>query len=168
MSYICCMKIKKIKWVPIVGFEGLYDISNDGQVRNSKTMRILKLSLHRQGYLYAFLFKDKKPVGRGVHRLVAEAFIPNPENKDDVTHINGIKRNNSVENLMWVTSSEGSKLSFANGREPNRKKAVQDLQTNQTYDSLAIACKITGVNYNTALVHIHRNAPNKRFQYLWT
>ena len=162
------MKKSNIMWRPIDELDGKYEISNQGQLRNSKTLKILKPRIHSQGYLYASLRKNKAQFSKGVHRLVAEAFIPNPENKSDVTHINGIKRNNSVENLMWVTSSEGSKLSFANGREPNRKKAVQDLQTNQTYDSLAIACKITGVNYNTALVHIHRNAPNKRFQYLWT
>ncbi len=95
-------------WKDIIGYEGLYQVSNTGLVKSLKGRRerILKFSSPR-GYKCVKLYKDGK-VNYLVHRLVAKAFIPNPDNKPDVNHLDGVRSNNNAENLEWCTSSENS------------------------------------------------------------
>lgn len=92
-------------WKEITGTDGKYLVSSTGRVKNAKTGRILVASPNHNGYL-------RLRLGRGkdyrVHRLVAEAFIPNPDNKPCVDHINTIKDDNRVENLRWVTVDENN------------------------------------------------------------
>lgn len=106
-------------WKPVVGFEGLYEVSSYGRVRtvlhytkrgNSDHAlvkeRILKFFLSRKGYYCIKLRKDGAAIHKKVHRLVAEAFLPNPENKTQIDHIDTNKLNNAVSNLRWATPSE--------------------------------------------------------------
>ena len=84
-----------------------YSINEQGQVRNDKTGLIKSPTLNkRNGYLVLDLYKNNKREKVPVHRLVAEAFIPNPENKLTVDHADGDRKNNSIENLRWATYSE--------------------------------------------------------------
>ena len=101
------------EWRPVVGWEGLYEVSNTGYVRNSKTGKILKPLLSTQGYHQV----DLKIVRHGaivkrkmapIHKLVAVAFIPNTDNKPAIDHINTVKTDNCVDNLRWVTPYENS------------------------------------------------------------
>lgn len=86
-----------------------YSINEDGEVRNDITGRIKKPSTNKKnGYLIIDLYKDNKSKKVPVHRLVAEAFIPNPENKATVDHIDGDRKNNSIDNLRWATYSENN------------------------------------------------------------
>ncbi|MDR2009969.1 MAG: HNH endonuclease [Bacteroidales bacterium] len=108
------MEYKFEKWVPIIGYEGLYEVSNNGYVKslsNSKTRKekILNQNLNRDGYCLVFLCKNGKRKAFTVHRLVAIAFIPNSENKCEVNHINGIKNDNRSDNLEWNTRIENLK-----------------------------------------------------------
>lgn len=84
-----------------------YSINEQGQVRNDKTGHIRRPTPNkRNGYLVVDLYKDNKREKVPIHRLVAEAFIPNPENKLTVDHIDGNRQNNSIDNLRWATYSE--------------------------------------------------------------
>ena len=85
---------------------GNYYISTDGVVKNIETGRILHQYEDKNGYMRVTLTKNRKQKRFGVHRLVAEAFIPNTEGKPQVNHIDGNKKNNSVDNLEWATGKQ--------------------------------------------------------------
>lgn len=102
-------------WRDITGYEGLYQVSNCGRVKSFyHGGRILKQSLKR-GYMFVELYLNTNGKIHIVHRLVAQAFIPNPLNKLEVNHINGIKTDNRVENLEWVTRSENEQHAYDTG-----------------------------------------------------
>lgn len=91
----------------IVRFENKYQISNTGKVRNKKTGLILKPKYNQKGYQYVNLSVGRtKSIKWYIHRLVGFHFIPNPENKPQINHIDGNPSNNVVENLEWVTNEE--------------------------------------------------------------
>lgn len=93
-------------WKDIKGFEGLYKISNKGRIYSLITNKIRKSYITKKGYLRTSLCLNGKNKKFLVHQLVAQAFIPNPENKPQVNHIDCNKQNNCVNNLQWVTNRE--------------------------------------------------------------
>lgn len=108
-------------WKDIEEYEGLYQVSNMGNVKSvnrkvknslSKSgyieikSQIMKQKQRKDGYMYIQLSKNGKSKGFFVHRLVAKAFIPNPENKPYIDHINTIRNDNRIENLRWATREE--------------------------------------------------------------
>ena len=114
-------------WKAVVGYEGLYEISSYGNIRSLDRYadgRNGSKRLHKgkelfpftsKGYQVIDLYKDKKRKHCKIHRLVAEAFISNPENKGDVNHIDGDKTNNHVENVEWCTRRENIMHAFEKG-----------------------------------------------------
>ena len=100
-----------------------YSVSNLGQVRNDKTGRILKLHKGTSGYYQVMM--GRKTVPLYVHRLVANAFIDNPDNLPQVDHINGNKTDNRVENLRWVSVSDNCWSFGYKERVEHRKKKIR-------------------------------------------
>lgn len=100
-------KIEGEIWKPIIGYIGVYEVSNFGRIKsiNRPNEILLKTHLH-QGYEKVTLCKETNRFSASVHRIVSEAFIPNPENKSEVNHINGIRNDNRVENLEWCSHKE--------------------------------------------------------------
>lgn len=119
-------------WRPVKGYEGIYEVSNIGNVRSldryDATGRLkpgvnksTRINPHT-GYPTVHLNRDGEQKLREVHRLVAEAFIPNPESKEEVDHINTIKHDNRVENLRWATRSENALNPITRKQNSERQK----------------------------------------------
>ena len=100
-----------VAWMSIIGFEGQYEVSNAGDIRNVKSGRILAKSLMGAGYVKADLWSFGKRRQTSVHRVVAGAFLGIPIEDMEVNHKDGDKTNNHVSNLEWVTKSENEKHS---------------------------------------------------------
>lgn len=147
-----------------------YYITDNGEVYSRKTKRspcrrIKKLISHiRAGYLSVILTKEQKHYNKHIHRLVAEAFISNPKKLPCVNHKNGIKTDNRVENLEWVTISENMKhayrvlhinkpkgMSGKLGKENKKSKVIQQIKDNVViaeFYGCGEAMRKTGINYS--------------------
>lgn len=100
-------KVLEEKWLPVVGYEGLYEVSNIGNVRSLfRYKKVLKPTKTTNGYYYVQLFKNKIGTNHYLHRLVAMAFIPHEDDKPFVNHKDEVKTNNNTENLEWVSHVE--------------------------------------------------------------
>ena len=132
-------------WRDITGYEGLYQVSNLGRVKsnyNKNGKTILKNRVNCGGYCTVLLSKNKKSKNFSVHRLVASLFIHNADAKLFVNHKNGIKKNNEVTNLEWVTTSENQKHAYETGLQPKNfrtKRKVKCIETGEIFESLTKA-----------------------------
>ena len=127
-------------WKPIKDYEGLYEVSNKGRVKSLQRYtesynksgeikqnhkeKILKNNIMKSGYVMITLFKNGKPKSYFIHRLVAQVFVPNPENNNEVNHKDENKSNNNFENLEWCTRKYNNVYSRA------RKVCQYDLEGN--------------------------------------
>lgn len=129
-------------WKDVAGYEGIYQISNtgkvkscarnvyqDGRLKYKKPEKILKGYKLSCGYMMVDLRVNCNRERKTIHRLVAEAYLPNKENKPMVNHIDGDKLNNSVENLEWVTGSENVIHALDMGLSPVGEKVKQSKLT---------------------------------------
>ncbi len=111
-------------------YKGQYSISNFGNIRNNKTNKILKLRTNHRGYLKTNISINGEKYTVFPHRMVAEIFILNSENKPQVNHIDGNKLNNKVDNLEWCTCKENVQHAFKNGLNLGNGKTVYQLNNN--------------------------------------
>lgn len=123
-------------WKDIKGYEGLYMISNKGRVKSLEKVvgsgyiqkeRYLKESICVNGYAYYSLSKQSKTKKFKTHRLIAIHFIPNPNKKEQINHIDGNKLNNSINNLEWCTQSENMKHCYEIGLQKPKKGSKNKL-----------------------------------------
>lgn len=163
------------EWRPVVGYEGLYEVSNTGKVKSLfRYKKVLKPSITRNGYCIAELFKNKTGKMMSVHRLVAMAFVPNPNNLPQVNHIDENKCNNCVENLEWCSAkynmnfgtskirraknTDYTKPVYAENARKNGKKVCKPVaqftksgEFVRSYESGKEAHRETGINHSHIL-----------------
>ncbi len=139
--------MRKTIWKYIKGFSD-YQIDNTGRIKSFKLgkIRILKPITNNHGYLRIELYKNKVAKAFSVHRLVSEAFIPNPENKPQVNHKDGNKLNNNVENLEWVTNNENYSHSVIKNLVSSHPKRVLCIEMNKVFTSITEASRILNID----------------------
>lgn len=147
-------------WKDVKGYEGLYQVSNFGRVKSfikcnahPKAPRIMQQTKNRKGYYKCHLLGKLV----SVHRIVAEAFLSNPDTKPQVNHKDGNKTNNRIDNLEWVTNGENQIHANANGLNESRKQAHKkkvckrvlqfdlSMKCLGSYESATQAARITGI-----------------------
>ncbi len=151
---------------PILGWESYYSITKDLKVKNLKTGEFLKPYPNSQGYMVVTLCVNQYKKLVTMHRLVAKAWIPNPENKPEINHINSNRLDYSIENLEWCTHFEnmlhakksGRMIEFSTkGKEYlSKSKWVLDLRTGIYYQNMKDAAKARDINPGTVRATIAR------------
>lgn len=152
-------------WSIIHETDGRYSVSSSGDVRRNEIMqkhsdgvvrtykgRVLKKQKNNWGYFCVNYYMNGKPVRRLVHRLVAEAFIPNPTGLSQVNHKNGIKTDNRADNLEWVSQRENTIHAYTVLKK--KIKAVECIETGETFESVKSAAASIGVSSSTLSGHI--------------
>ena len=149
-------------WKDIKEYEGLYQVSNLGNIKSLRRNKLIKYSKDNKGYLRTSLAKNGINRTVKVHRIVAQAFINNDENKPQVNHKNGNKTDNNVENLEWVSNQENQNHSWNTGL---RKKGKEHWSYGKIPPQLAkvIGCGKNNPNYNNRGV---KNPLSKKVQQL--
>ena len=122
----------------IKGYEELYAVTSCGRVWSYKRKRFLKPAKNKNGYLKVNLYKNGKMKTCRIHRLVAETYIPNPDNLPQVNHCDENKENNCINNLEWCDSKYN--INYGTRTERTSKK-VRCIETKEVYPSLSIAAK---------------------------
>ena len=140
-------------FMDIKGYEGSYQVSNLGNIRNNKG-RIMKQRKDRYGYMRISFRKDGNLKTYYVHRLVLQAFKANPDNKPHVNHLDENKENNNLNNLAWSTAAENNSWGTKNSRanETKRKNGVFDklAKNNNLNPPKKVLCITTGKVYESA------------------
>lgn len=156
-------------WKDIVGYEEIYQVSNFGNVKNIRTNKILKYGINDQNYEIVTLYKKTKKKNMRIHRLVAQAFIPNPDNLPQINHKDGNKHNNRVDNLEWCTGSNNIKHAYINDLNPNHR-IVGQYDKNGNLINVFISTNEAGIITKISQRNIHSCASGKRKtagNYIW-
>ena len=129
----------------IKGYEGLYAITEEGQVWSYRAQKFLLPFTSTNGYLIVVLSLNGEQKHFRIHRLVAEAYIPNPLNKPEVNHLDENKTNNHVSNLEWATTKENIQHSARKGVRKNFSK-IRCVETGAVYKSCSAAARAVNLH----------------------
>ena len=160
-------------WKDVVGFEGIYIISNSGAVissYNRNGVKSLKGSVKKNGYLQYILVKDGKKYHSNAHRLVAKAFLENPKNFQQVNHKDGDKLNNNVDNLEWCNASHNSQHAIKNGLKNCWLKKVNQFTLDGIFIFQFNSIKEAAESVRTSPTNIRQNMIGKSKSakgYIW-
>lgn len=162
-------------WKDVIDWEDSYEVSNLGRIRTKFRMvngkagpnsvpvypKIKESYIDEDGYCRISLYEDGRTELRGVHQIVARAFLPNPDNLPQVNHLSGIKTDNRAENLEWATGTSNIQHSIAVGlRDPHvYKRPVTCIDTNEQFDSVASLHRAIGGSYNEIVYILNSNDP---------
>ena len=130
----------------IPGYEGLYAVTDDGQVYSHRRGKFLSLRTSKKGYLDVLLSKGGNQKRFSVHRLVCEAFVPNPDNLPEVNHLSEDKADNRKENLCWVSHAENMQWGT---HTRHGCKAVYCVELDRVFESQTVAAKELGLHSNS-------------------
>ena len=160
----------KLKTV-IEGFEN-YQINMSGEISllncycpDYDVYGTLSKRIDRAGYYSVRLSRNGKTYTKMLHRLLAEAFIPNPLNLPEVDHVDGNKLNLKLTNLRWCTHAQNTKYAYSLGLNSAAKKVI-DAVTGKEFASISEAASAIGMNYNTCCKRLEKNSPDLRLRYL--
>ena len=143
----------------VVGYEGLYAVTSCGRVWSYKYKKFLKPGVNKNGYMYVFLSKDNLLIKHYIHRLVAGAYIPNPNNLHEVDHIDNDKNHNYVNNLQWLSHKD-------NSRKSNNKPILQyDLDGNFVKEWECTAD--VGKDFRINIIHCLKGRNKTAYNYIW-
>ncbi len=162
---ICNMEENNEIWKPIAEYEEQYLISNKGNVKSLKTDVYLTPNLHDKKYLRVSLYKNNKRKHYKLHRLVAIAFIENPNNKPEVNHKDGNKMNNNDWNLEWSTNQENTDHAVLNNLHSSlitRKLSYDDIIF--IFENPALGYKKLSKKFNVSRSVIQRVRKNKIYK----
>lgn len=132
-------------WKKITGYKKTYEVSNFGRIKNIKKNIILKPQINNHGYCMIALYKNKKFKNYRVHRLVAQAFIPNYDKKPVIDHIDGNKQNNHFKNLRWCTREENNNNPITKYRRLN---PIICKELGIIFETITEASKTLNINYS--------------------
>lgn len=147
-------------WKDAKGYEGIYEISNKGVIRNVHTGKLIYGTINSRGYVRASLTKNGFKKNVSVHILVAQSFVDNPHNKPYVNHKDGIRTNNDANNLEWCTQKENvnhaieTGIWWTNSKNPKRKRDNHKLPDKLTDDQV----RDVRNNYDGSSESIHKMA----------
>jgi len=154
------LKVYPQVWKPVAGFGSKYLISKNGAVvsiQPGKRNKFLSKRIDRGGYQTVRLNKDGITSTHFIHRLIAAAYIPNPDNKRFINHINGIKTDNRIENLEWCTHAENIRHAYGRGLIKIKSKSVFNKCTGEEYPSIKQAAKAVKISYGTCRNYLNGN-----------
>jgi len=161
------------KWKDIKDFEELYQVSDDGLIISKKTYKLLTATISKDGYLRVTLYKFPTTYRKLVHRLVAEAFIPNPGNLPVVMHIDNNKQKCIVSNLMWGTHRENTQAAMRDNLYSTNKAVSINQYSKQgtyiaTYNSAGDACRSIGkIGCSSHISAACRGERQTAYGYIW-
>ena len=170
-------------WKDIKNYEGFYQVSNKGNVKSlnynhTGKEKLMKLSKYKNGYLCVHLHIKEKNKTFLIHRLVAEAFISNPNNYSEINHINGNKSINNYLNLEWISHAENIKHAYKNklikSHINNHIKSTPikclDLETNATtyYPSIHEASRQMNICLGSICYSIYKSKSSYKNRYIFT
>lgn len=149
---------KSISFYPIPGYESIYSISKCGMILSDRKFKIKETHHSQSGYESLMLWVNNKYVHHSIHRLLALTFIPNPENKPQVNHIDGNKLNNHLDNLEWVTASENGMHAYMVGlsRSVRNKPVIND--KGDKFESATAAAKSIGKHMQSVICAIKQKS----------